>query len=354
MRVLFLNSARSWGGNEKWTHLAAHALARRHETFLAYRGDAVGTRFDIPAFRLPFVSELDPVSIGRLIRIVRREAVDVLIPTKRKDYFLAGLVSRVCGCANVLRLGIVRTPGPVDRLIYRRWADGILVNAERIRGELLRSVRFPPGAVRVIHNGLDVEALEGASEGGAAGKPFGFTVVSAGRLIPRKGFEVLIDGFARFLERCRADDAGLVLLGDGELSESLKRRAGRLGIAGRVRFEGFLKNPYPAMRASDVYVSMSENEGISNAMIEAMVLGNAVVTTRAGGAEEVVVEGRSGFLLEGADSDALVDRLCRLEGNREETGRMGTAARERALTMFRLDRMTSELEAFLADRISRR
>lgn len=354
MRILFLNSARRWGGNEKWTHLAAHALSEKHDVFFAYRDKNIGSRFEIPSFRMPFLSELDAITIGRLIHIIRKEGIEVLVPTKRKDYVLAGIASRIYGIINVIRLGIVRKPrGFQERVVFGRLADGVIVNAESIRETLLESGTLDSDTVRVIYNGLDREALEEAYEKEKSEFPFEFKVCSVGQMVERKRFDVLLDGFARFMKDSEADDAGLILLGDGNELETLKDRAEHLGISQVVCFEGFKENPYPAMAASDVFVSMSGNEGISNAMIEAMVLENAVIATKAGGTEEVIDDGKNGYLMASAEADLLAIHLRRMYENRELVKRMGIAARKTVLTMFDMRKMVEQMVSFFDDLISR-
>ncbi|NTU86850.1 MAG: glycosyltransferase, partial [Chlorobiaceae bacterium] len=90
MKILLMNSARSWGGTEKWTRMAAETLAEEHEVCLAYRREVIGSRFTVRKYRLPCVSHIDLYTLFRLVQIIRKERIEVIIPTKRKDYLLAG------------------------------------------------------------------------------------------------------------------------------------------------------------------------------------------------------------------------------------------------------------------------
>ena len=118
MKYLFLNSARRWGGNERWTALAAQGLAVRNEVFFAYRKMEIGSRFDVPKYRLPFWNELDMLSISRLIFLIKKHHIDILIPTKRKDYVLAGFAAKAMGKKNVLRLGIERSIKTLGQTVW--------------------------------------------------------------------------------------------------------------------------------------------------------------------------------------------------------------------------------------------
>jgi hypothetical protein len=185
MNILFLNSSRRWGGNEKWTRMAAHALAADHNVFLAYRKEAIGERFTVPKFRLPFLNEADLYTLAKLMGIALKYKIDILVPTKPKEYVLAGMVAKLLRKKNVLRLGIVKDldGSLLNRLIYGKLAHGIIVNAEPIKTAMVKSPYLQNDKVRVIYNGLDTAEMDELS-GQARGirKPFPFTVTVVGEL----------------------------------------------------------------------------------------------------------------------------------------------------------------------------
>ncbi|MBN1929374.1 MAG: glycosyltransferase [Chlorobiaceae bacterium] len=352
MNILFINSARTWGGTEKWTCMAAHALKGEHRAFLVYRRNIVGERFTIPKFRLPCVSHIDPYTIMQVIRIIRQHNIDVVIPTKRKDYMIAGIASRVCGIANILRLGIDRTPSGFwfHKLMYGALADGIIVNARKIRESLTRAAWLDPGKIRVIYNGFDTTAIDRQFPGGMPAKPPGFTVCSMGILTRRKGFDFLMDGFARFLELSGAQDARLVIIGSGPEKAALEARANELGIAGITRFTGFLRDPFPELARSHLFAMVSKNEGIANALLEGMYLGNAPISTRAGGAEEAIGHGVDGYLLDYGDVEALAATLLTLYQSPQLREAIARQARQRVIEQFSTERMSREMLEFCRQR----
>jgi hypothetical protein len=136
MNILFLNSSRSkWGGgNEKSILLATKAL-RDHKTVLAYRNEQVGVHFNITKYKLPFLNEADLYTIAKLIVIIKQHNIDVVIPSMRKDYAIAGIVSRICGIRNVLWLGTTLDLKNkwIYNLVFNLMADGIIVNAQKKR-----------------------------------------------------------------------------------------------------------------------------------------------------------------------------------------------------------------------------
>jgi glycosyltransferase involved in cell wall biosynthesis len=355
MKILLMNSARTWGGTEKWTRMTAESLAADHDVYLAYGREIVGNRFTVTRYRLPCLSHIDLYTLFRLVRIIRREKIGVIIPTKRKDYLLAGLAARICGITNILRLGIerrLRMP-IMHRLVYHTLADGIIVNAEKIKKSLLASPFMKAEDIRVIYNGVDTAAIDRLRE-----PPFRknatFLVATAGVLTNRKGHDFLIRGFAGFLESVPQADACLVIMGEGPKETELRALAASLGIDDRILFTGFVDNPFPYMASSDVFAMTSINEGISNALLESMYLGNVPVSTAAGGTAELLRNGENGFLVEYGDTKALSGILERLYFDPELRNRISVAAGRTVRENFTLASMQRAITGFCLETQERR
>lgn len=337
MNFLFLNSARrGWGGNERSVEILTRVLSREHQVVLAYRDDIVGNRFDTGKYRLPFLFEGDLVTIARLVWIVRKHRIDVIVPTKRKDYALAGVVSRLCSTCNVLWLGATRDLGRsvLNDLVYNRLADGIVVNARGIKDALLRSPFMQANRIAVIYNGLDTESLDVEYA-----KPVlpsrRLCITSMGRLDENKNHDLLIRAFGRMLSMDSALPADLVIIGDGPRREALGMLADSLNLKERVRFTGFQPNPYPLLRESGIFVMTSRLEGLSIALLEAMYLGNVPVSTLAGGGvTEIVQDGENGFLVENDNEEGLASVLLRLCRNSELRGKVAALARDTVATRY--------------------
>ncbi len=355
MNILFMNSARTWGGTEKWTRMASEAMAKDHKTFLVYRREVVGDRFTIPKFRLPCLSHIDLYTLFKLVQIIRKEKIEVIIPTKRKDYVIAGLASRICGTTNILRLGIVRPLSiPIlHKLIYHTLADGIIVNAQKIKTTLLETYFMQEEKIRVIYNGLDTEALDRLSLPPAQ-KRFKFQITTAGILTKRKGHDFLLRSFTQFLKLAPEADAGIIIIGEGPQKQELIALAKELNIADKVCFTGFLKNPYPDMAVSDVIAMTSTNEGISNALLEGMYLKNAPVSTFAGGTEELIKIGKNGFLVDYCNEETLATILHELYRNDQQRKQISEAAKETVIQKFSMHSMTKEVVLFCQESIKSR
>ncbi len=134
-------------------------------------------------------------------------------------------------------------------------------------------------------------------------------VLFAGRLVPQKGPEVLIEAFAAVADRTSAH---LVLLGEGELRPFIEAEVRRHGLAERIHLVGFQTNALAWMRRAALFVLSSRHEGLPNVVIEALACGTQVVSTDCpSGPAEILEDGRLGQLVPVDDSAALADAMIR-------------------------------------------
>ena len=116
----------------------------------------------------------------------------------------------------------------------------------------------------------------------------GFHLIAVGRLIPVKGFDRLL----RIHQRLRLEGYPVhtLILGTGELEQSLKNQAAELGVADTVSFLGYQTNPYAYVAKSDLFVCSSLSEGFSTAATEALIVGTPVCTVEVSGMKEMLGE----------------------------------------------------------------
>ncbi len=158
-------------------------------------------------------------------------------------------------------------------------------------------------------------------------------VACAGRLVPDKGFDILIAAFAGLAEDF--PDVLLDVAGDGPQRSSLEALATSLGIADRVRFRGWL-GPQEMPRffggALVAVLPSRINEGLGMVLVEAGAAGCALIGTDVGGIRDIVHPGRTGFLIPPNDSPALAEALRTLLDDPELARRMGEGAQAEART----------------------
>ena len=238
---------------------------------------------------------------------------------------------------------------------YARWfynrCDRITAPSRSVFDELGDGLRPP---CSVLSNPIDTTLFAPVSGAARAAlrAEFGFTgpvVVHAGRLGAEKNIPAVLHGVARL-----AGDACLVLAGHGAQEAELRALAGRLGIAGRVRFVGTLPQAGLArlLAASDVFAIMSTSETQSMVLLQAMACGLPVVAANSRALPEFVAP-ETGLLVPPGDAAALAAALDALLADVGRRSRMGAAARV-AAAAYRIDAVTDAWEGLYAAMLDRR
>ena len=203
----------------------------------------------------------------------------------------------------------------------------------------------PGGRVHVVYNGVDLDRF---SPGLPDEREEGL-VVGIGRLVPKKGFPVLVEACRLLRDRGRSFRCEIV--GDGELRDDLASRIEAARLRGLVRLVGprtheDLEDVY--RRASVVVMpAITDGDGNRDALptvlLEAFASGTPAVASRLTGIPEIVDHGENGFLVPPGDAPALADALERLLESPDLRERFGQAAREKAENRFDLRANTAEL-----------
>lgn len=178
------------------------------------------------------------------------------------------------------------------RLLYRR-ADLVICSSIRMRDEMVNDFLVPISCIRILPNPVDEERLRSLALPMTRLPGPGLRFVSLGRLTRQKGFDLLLNMFAKL----GIEEARLSILGDGPMRNELVRLADALGISSRVSFLGFDERPWPHVAGADALLLPSRWEGMPNAVLEALACGIPVIATpEAGGVAEIVSETKPGAL----------------------------------------------------------
>ncbi|MCA9354916.1 MAG: glycosyltransferase family 4 protein [Candidatus Kaiserbacteria bacterium] len=174
------------------------------------------------------------------------------------------------------------------------------------------------------------------------------TIVSAGRLVPWKGFSVLIDVVVALKEQF--PQVTLIIVGDGPEKEVLEAKVAELKLSRNVWFTGSVsKDTLGAMiKAADAFVLNTAYEGLSHQLIEVMDIGTPIVTTVAGGNPELITDGVNGYLVPFNDTDALTESIARVLHHPESRERLAQSARGRSKE-FAKERIVAEIVVMLKE-----
>jgi L-malate glycosyltransferase len=201
---------------------------------------------------------------------------------------------------------------------------------------------FPGGRLGVIHNGVDpaVDGDRRAARALLGIPPDAFLIGTVARLDAVKDLGTFVAAVARIRRRVPAVRA--VIVGDGDERSALAAAIHDSGCEGVISLIGFRSDARALLPALDVFVNCSISEGISLTILEAMAAGVPVVATRVGGTPEIVVDGRTGLLVEARSPGDLGAALERLAGDSVTRVGMGAAGRARVADGFTLERMAAD------------
>jgi glycosyltransferase involved in cell wall biosynthesis len=207
--------------------------------------------------------------------------------------------------------------------------------------------------IRVVPNGIDLGALRAAAAGESPDRirterdSSGPVLALVGNLIPRKNAPM----FLRVIAGLQARYPGIEgwLIGDGPERRPLETLADEIGVADRIRFWGQRADVARLVARADILCHCSHSEGLSNAIMEASGLGVPVVATRAGGTDEIIEDGVTGFLVDADDDGAMAGFVGQLLRDPDRRARIGMAGRQKMEREFAVEQMVKNIMAVYRD-----
>lgn len=199
----------------------------------------------------------------------------------------------------------------IDRVLSAI-TNRIVAVSEAVKESLLRH-GIPEKKIVVILNGINTGKYS-ITDRTVARKRLGLTEEEfifsfVGRLTKQKGADILLKALSRL------DGGSLIIAGNGEERDELEKMAKKLGIAGRVKFLGVVKNVPEVLAASDCFVLPSRWEGLGIVLLEAMAAGKPIIASRVGGIKEIVIENENGILASAGSDNELAGAMIRLMGD---------------------------------------
>ena len=161
------------------------------------------------------------------------------------------------------------------------------------------------------------------------------TIVTLGRLEKQKNQKMLIDAYSEFHKI--HPEYRLKIYGRGSLESELRAQVDDLGLNNMVDFMGNVSDVHHQIRNASLFVLTSDFEGLSNALIEAMMMGLPCISTDCAGTDEIIDNGESGFIVKRGDIPALIEAMNTIIDDREIAERFSAEAHQRTLARFNAD-----------------
>ena len=356
VRVCFMIDRLTRAGTESQLLALVRELDRRHvaPTLVLLDGEDDLSRAlepaDCPVLRLgvrKLVSATAAVAARRLRAFWRDTRPDVLQVYFLDSAYFGVPVAKACGVAKVLRvrnnLGYWLTPKHrVLGRALRPLVDATLTNTDAGRDALVGRDGLAADRVVVLENGVDTHRFNRFMLPDTTKKKVRVGCVA--NLRPVKNIDGLMRAAKVALERF--PKLVFEVAGDGEQREELERLHAALGLGDRFVLRGSVADVAGFLRTVDVAVLPSHSEGMSNALLEYMSAGRAVVATDVGANATLVQHRASGLIVPSNDPAALVEAIGQYLSNPLRAASYGAAARRRVEAEYSRDAMTRRFEVY--------
>lgn len=352
MFSLHVDTARTWRGGQNQVLLTINGLrAEGHRAALVAHPDGELRRRAAEGLELiPLAprAEMDLSAAWRLSRVIKRMTPDVLHAHDPHGIAMTALA---------LSLG---SPHPAPALVaarrvdfhfkdnaFSRWkhrqVDCFIAASDAIRRMLVED-GVPEDRAVTVHEGIDVDhvlAAPAVNVHETLWLPHNAPVVgNVAALVPHKGHRHLIDA-AQLVIR-EMPDVRFIILGEGELRDTLERQVREHQLDKHVFLPGFRLDVLGCMKTFDVFVMSSVTEGLGTSLLDAMAASRAIVATTAGGIPEVVEDGVNGLLVPPRDHTAMAQAIVRLLKDPARRRTLGEAGFGRVRARFSVERMVAE------------
>ena len=354
MHIVHTEASLGWGGQEiRILTEAAGMIARGHRVEIACPREArifaEAPRFAVLVSALP-IGRKRPRGVFALRRFLATREVDAINAHSSTDAWLAALAARsLSRPPPLVRTRHISAPVPHDamtRWLYTKATAEIVTTGEAIRTQLIRDIGVAPSRISSIPTGIDPTRFGPADRDVARrslGLPAGVPLIGiVATLRSWKGHRILVEAMPLLARR----DAQLVIVGDGPQRDALRTQIGALGLTQRVRLAGNQNDVARWLAAFDVFALPSyANEGVPQALLQAMLMALPCVTTDAGAIGEAAIADHTAVVVAKENAVALAAGIDRVLGDPALARRIAAAGRERVLSRFSLATMLDRMEA---------
>lgn len=322
--AIFIPSLQGGGGAERVVVTLTKGLVQRGINVTLVLANAKG----LSSFDIPSSAQLIDLKVNRtfkclpgLIRYLHKEKPFAILSNLDHANIVALLARQISRVKTKVIVVVhnsfsINVRGASNRLsiliplLARRLypqAERVVAVSRAVAEDLCNTLGLPGEKVYVIYNPIVTPDLYKMAQAPLKHPWFSTTappvILGVGRLTKQKDFSTLIKAFSLVRQ---AREAKLLILGEGEEREKLKKLIAKLGLYNDVSLCGYVENPYPYMAHAAMLVLSSRWEGLPTVLVEAMALGTPVISTDCpGGSREILEEGKYGKLVPVGDIEAL-------------------------------------------------
>lgn len=357
MRIVHTEASLGWGGQEIRILTEARGLIRRGHDVRILCPDtaqiyAAASDYGVPVTALPIYRKRLPDFFAlRRWLVENGRQVDVINTHSSTDSWLAALAARTLRdtppIVRTRHLSTVVNRSRGTRWLYEKGCTHVVVTGEKLKEQLVNHNGFPADHFTSIPTGIDTDRFRPRERLAARSAldldPEGIYIGILATLRDWKGHTVLFEALAAL--RSRWPGLRLLVIGDGPYRDRLDIRAEALGISDLIDFVGHRLDPEAWLNAVNVFALPSwGDEGVSQALMQAMASALPIVTTPVGSLTEVIHHESTGLIVPPRDAEALAGAIERLLADAALSRRLGEAARDLAVERCGVERMLDRME----------
>ena len=260
--------------------------------------------------------------LNKFQKILKHDEISIIISYLTLANFVSG-VSKILN-RKVITIGGIRNERLpfykflLEKLIHNYLNDATVFNNYSAREKFERR-GFNPDKIYVIQNAIELKnpQLDLKSSNGE------IKIITVGRFVKQKDYVTALKSFSNLVERNKDRQFRYYIVGYGPLEKDVRSMAEQLKIGNKIKV--FINPPdvQSILKSSDIFLSTSLFEGVSNSIMEALVAGLPVVATNVGDNSYLVKNGKNGFLVPCRDVDTIVDKLEYLSGSADKRNEFG-------------------------------
>jgi glycosyltransferase involved in cell wall biosynthesis len=353
MKILHINTERTWRGGEQQTLNLLCGLQRRKITShlicqpdspMAHKASEANVRV-IP---VAMHGEIDLMAAGRIRSHIRKYKYDIIHSHTSHAHTLAYIAS--IGC-RICRLVTRRVDFSIFRhsflglsgIKYRHMADYYVAISHKIKA-VMAADGIAADRIFVVHSGIDPQRWTHADSDHLISE-FDLqqnerVVINVAHLAGHKGQQHLVRAIPHVLKKIPG--VRFFIIGKGELMSELKALATSLDLNRELVFTGFRQDVGAFYKIADLFVMSSVQEGLGTAVLDALALGRPVVAAKAGGIPEIIIDGETGRLVESANPSALAQGIIELLSRTDRAKQMAERGRQVVQENFSIESMVDK------------
>lgn len=343
-----------WGGQEIRIVRESTGMIRRghhviiaapEQSTIAKKARETGIDF-LPAF----FNKKNPLAVVKMLSLLGKVRPDIVNTHSSSDSWVATIASRLSRTRpRIVRTRHLSTPistSYLSRLIYDILPDAVMTTGEEIRHKMISDNRFSASKIFSVPTGVDLERFD-PEKTAPAFRPGGFSIGMVGVLRSWKGHNFFIEAAPEILEHI--PDAVFYIAGDGPQLENIKGLIRDRSLESRVLLLGHREDIPEVMASLDIIVHPSYgHEGVPQTLLQALAMKRPVVASDTGAIKEIVIDNKTGFLIEPGNPEQIAGKVTELYRHPELRARFGEAGRKLVEGDYSFENMLGKIELLYA------